>query len=151
MCKSPIQKIVKTGRILLVDDNKMGLSARKSVLEELGYTITASTCADEALTYFKNDNYDLVVTDYRMPRMDGIELITRVRSHRPDVPVIMISGFADALGLNESSTGADVIIQKSNHEVTSLVRSVQRLLTRKPARKPPAGQGGAARGNRKTI
>ena len=151
MCKSPIQKIVKTGRILLVDDNKMGLSARKSVLEELGYTITASTCADEALTYFKNDNYDLVVTDYRMPRMDGIELITRVRSHRPDVPVIMISGFADALGLNESSTGADVIIQKSNHEVTSLVRSVQRLLTRKPARKPPAGQGGAARGNRKTV
>ena len=151
MCKSPIQKIVKTGRILLVDDNKMGLSARKSVLEELGYTITASTCADEALTYFKNDNYDLVVTDYKMPRMDGVELITKVRSHRPDVPVIMLSGFADTLGLNESSTGADVIIQKSNHEVTSLVRSVQRLLTRKPARKPPAGQGGAARGNRKTV
>jgi CheY-like chemotaxis protein len=151
MCKSPTQKIVKTGRILLVDDNKMGLIARKSVLEELGYTITASTCADEALICFKNDNYDLVVTDYKMPRMDGVELITKVRSHRPDVPVIMLSGFADALGLNESSTGADVIIQKSNHEVTSLVRSVQRLLTRKPTRKPPAGQGGAPRGNRKTV
>jgi CheY-like chemotaxis protein len=151
MCKSPTQKIVKTGRILLVDDNKMGLSARKSVLEELGYTITASTCADEALTYFENDNYDLVVTDYKMPRMDGVELITKVRSHRPDVPVIMLSGFADALGLNESSTGADVIIQKSSHEVTSLVRSVQRLLTRKPPRKPPAGQGGAPRSNRKTV
>ena len=92
MYKSPTQNIVKTGRILLVDDNKMGLSARKSVLEELGYTITASACADEALTYFENDNYDLVVTDYKMPRMDGVELITRVRSHRPDVPVIMAEG-----------------------------------------------------------
>ncbi len=151
MGKSSTQKSASPARILLVDDNKMGLNARKSVLEELGYSITASTCADEALTYFKNDNYDLVVTDYKMPSMDGVELITRVRRHRPDVPVIMLSGFADALGLNESSTGADVIIQKSNHEVTSLVRSVQRLLTRKPPKKAAGAQGGSARPSRKSV
>jgi CheY-like chemotaxis protein len=150
MGKSSSQKCASPARILLVDDNQMGLSARKSVLEELGYSITASTCADEALTRFRAERYDLVVTDYKMPSMDGVELITQVRRCRPDVPVIMLSGFADALGLNESSTGADVIIQKSSHEVTSLVRSVQRLLARKPPKKAAASQGGAA-ASRKSL
>ncbi|HZT39234.1 MAG TPA: response regulator [Bryobacteraceae bacterium] len=151
MDKSSSRKCAPPARILLIDDNQMGLSARKSVLEELGYSITASTCADEALTHFRTEKYDLVVTDYKMPSMDGIQLITQVRRCRPDVPVILLSGFADALGLDEASTGADVIIQKSSHEVTSLVRSVQRLLTRKPPKKAAAVQGSSARASRKSL
>ncbi len=125
--------------ILLVDDNKMGLSARKIVLEELGYQITPMNDSQEALEKFPQHNFDLVVTDYRMPNMDGIELIAHLRKSKPELPIILISGFADTLGLDEETTGADIVIQKSNHEVSNLVRSVQRLLSNQP-RKPAAKQ-----------
>lgn len=123
-------------RILLVDDNANGLSARKSVLEELGHRIATASSGADALDEFSRHKFDLVVTDYKMPRMDGLELISRLRKQAPDLPIILISGFADTLGLSEDNTGADVVIQKSNNEVSHLVRSVNRLLRRKPSRKP---------------
>jgi hypothetical protein len=49
---------------------------------------------------------------------------------------VLVSGFVDALGLNEATTGADGVIQKSANEVTHLVRAVNRLMRRKPAKKP---------------
>lgn len=127
-------------RILLVDDNQLGLAARKTVLEELGYRITTATSGHEAMDGFASDAYDLIITDYKMPRMSGKDLIERVRKQAPAVPVILLSGFVDALGLDEKSTGADVVIQKSANEVAHLVRSVKRLLTRKPPRKPASAE-----------
>jgi CheY-like chemotaxis protein len=124
-------------RILLVDDNSNGLSARRSVLEELGYRLYTAANGVEALEQFSRHKIDLVVTDYKMPRMDGLELIVRLRKQSPDVPVILISGFVDALGMSEGSTGADVVIQKSANEVSHLVRAVARMLRRK---KPPASE-----------
>ncbi len=119
-------------RILLVDDNANGLAARKSVLEELGYSIVTCTSGADALEQFASpDPFDLVVTDYKMPRMDGLELIGRLRKHTPGLPIVLISGYVDTLGMNEASTGADVVIQKSANEVSHLIRSVNRLLRRK--------------------
>jgi CheY-like chemotaxis protein len=123
-------------RILLVDDNAHGLSARKTVLEELGHRIATASSGAEALEQFGNQKFDVVVTDYKMPRMDGLELIVRLRKQAPDLPIILISGYVDSMGLSEATTGADVVIQKSNNEVSHLVRAVGRLLRRKPAKKP---------------
>jgi CheY-like chemotaxis protein len=120
-------------RILLVDDNANGLCARKSVLEELGHHITTAGSGADALDRFVSQTFDLVVTDYKMPHMNGLQLITRLRAQAPEVAIILISGYADTLGLDEDSTGADAVIQKSAHEVTHLVRTVNRLLRRKPA------------------
>lgn len=122
-------------RILLVDDNANGLAARKSVLEELGYSIVTCTSGADALEQFESRGvFDLVVTDYKMPRMDGLELIGRLRKHTPGLPIVLISGYVDTLGMNEASTGADVVIQKSANEVSHLIRSVNRLLRRKPVK-----------------
>jgi two-component system response regulator HydG len=119
-------------RILLVDDNANGLAARKSVLEELGYSIVTCTSGADALEQFVDrDPFDLVVTDYKMPRMDGLELIGRLRKHTPGLPIVLISGYVDTLGMNDASTGADVVIQKSANEVSHLIRAVNRLLRRK--------------------
>jgi CheY-like chemotaxis protein len=137
-------------RILLVDDNANGLKARKSVLEELGYRISTAVTGEDALEHFCPTKFDLVVTDYKMPRMDGIELIANIRKTCATFPIILISGFADTLGLNEENTGADAVIQKSSHEVSHLVRTVARLL-RKPTKKPPSGEAGAPRAKRKSV
>ncbi len=76
--------------------------------------------------------------------MNGVEFITRLRKQHPTMSIILISGFTDTLGLNEANTGADVVIQKSSHEVSHLVRSVNRLLRKgqQPVRKPAASQVG---------
>ena len=133
-----------------MDDNKLGLCARKCVLEELGHTIATAANGVDALELLANQKFDLVVTDYKMPRMDGLELIAGLRKTQPALPVILISGFVDSLGLSEENTGADVVIQKSANEVSHLVRSVARLLRKKPVKKP-AGSEGAARVKRKSV
>jgi len=132
-----------SGRILLLDDNSLGLSARRSVLEELGHKVVTSGAPQEALELCVKQRFDVVVTDYKMPKMNGLEFITRLRKLSPAVGVILISGFTDTLGLNERNTGADVVIQKSSNEVSHLIRSVNRLLRnqQKPPRKPTVSQG----------
>ena len=137
-------------RILLVDDNASGLAARKTVLEELGLKVFVSTSGVDALDQFTSGHFDLVVTDYRMPRMDGLELISRLRAMAPTLPIVLLSGFAETLGLGATATGADVVLQKSANEITHLVRAVNRLLHRKTVKKPVASQI-APKAKRKTV
>jgi CheY-like chemotaxis protein len=129
--------------VLLVDGNKSGLAARKSVLQEVGYTVKTSDSAETALDLFSRFEFQVVVTDYQLPRMSGADFIRELRAKNATLPVVLISGFADALGLHEANTGADIVIQKSANEVTHLVRAVKRLLNRKPARKPIAAAAAA--------
>jgi CheY-like chemotaxis protein len=140
------------GRILLLDDNSLGLAARRSVLEELGHKVAISGAPHDALELCVKQNFDVVVTDYKMPKMNGVEFITRLRKQNPTVSVILISGFTDTLGLNEANTGADVVIQKSSHEVSHLIRSVNRLLRKRlqPPRKPSGSQPSSKTDKRKT-
>jgi CheY-like chemotaxis protein len=134
-----------SGRILIVDDNAMGLAARRSVLEELGHKVITCGAPQDALELCGKQRFDVVVTDYKMPKMNGLEFIGRLKKQHPGVAVILISGFADTLGLTESSTGADVVLQKSAHEVSLLIRSVNRLLRQqKPVKKAAASQTGKA-------
>jgi len=139
------------GRILIVDDNSLGLSARRSVLEELGHKVQTCAAPNDALDLCGKHRFDIVVTDYKMPKMNGVEFIGRLKKQHPSVAVILISGFTDTLGLNESNTGADVVMQKSAHEVPLLIRSVSRLLRQQKPRKRPAGsQGSSKTDQRKT-
>ena len=135
-------------RILLVDDNESGLAARKMVIEELGYVVTTAAGPLEALRYFAPGQFALVVTDYKFPEMNGLQLISALRRQDPDVPVVLISGFADALGMSEASTGANVVIQKSSTEVQQLIRTVNRLLKgKKPVKRqtrPPKSRSASA-------
>jgi DNA-binding NtrC family response regulator len=123
------------GRILLVDGNAAGLSARKMVLEEQGHKVFVAAGVAEAMEQFEQHKFDLVVTDHKMPRMDGLGLIKKIHAEVPTMPVVLLSGFVDALGLNEQTTGAAAVIQKSANEVPHLVRAVARLLKKKPLRK----------------
>jgi CheY-like chemotaxis protein len=126
--------------ILLVDDNPHGLLARKVLLQELGYSIETADSCEQALDLVSKHRFDLVVTDYRMPNMNGTELIERIRSSEPATLFIVLSGFVEPLGLTEESTGADAVIPKSAGEVGHLVRSLKRLLPRRSIRKPAAAE-----------
>ncbi len=138
-------------KILLVDDNHDGLLVRKALLEEAGFSVQIAVSGEEGLKLFESSPYDVVVTDYRMPQMNGGELIERIRKKNPNARVILLSGFVDPLGLTEETTGADVVIAKSSNEPAHLIRWVKRLVNRATARKPPATQKHAAARARATV
>lgn len=139
---------VHRARILIVDDNSFGLSARKGVLQELGHDIVTSCSPHDALKLCAKEKFDVIVTDYRMPDMNGTEFIAELRRQGISVPVVLVSGFTDTLGLNEQNTGADIVLQKSANEVSHLIRSVNRLL--RPGKKPPGSQAGTRNDKQKT-
>ena len=138
-----------SARILLIDDNHCGLLVRKTLLEESGHEITVANTPEDGLVAFFNSKFDLVITDYRMPKMNGRELIAEIRKTHPQMPVILISGVVEPLGLNEQNTGADIVVAKNNLEVTNLTRAVTRLLKRKTPKKPVRSQTGVARAQAK--
>lgn len=120
--------------ILLVDDNCDGVVARRLVLEELGYEVLSACCGADALELAKKNQFDLLITDYKMKPMDGIDLIRIMRARGFEKPVILLAGLAESLALQREETGADVVIQKSANEISSLARQTKRLLSpKKPA------------------
>ena len=62
---------VPLSKILLIDDNVRGLNARRTVLEEQGYATATATSGEDGIEQFATGHFDLVVTDYKMPRMNG--------------------------------------------------------------------------------
>ncbi len=126
----------QSASILLVDDNRDGIMARRSVLEELGYEVFSATSGKDALKTIEQRACDLVITDYKMTPMDGLELISKLREREFTKPIILLTGFAESLGLKAENTGADIVLQKSSNEVATLVRHTKRLLSvpKKPAR-----------------
>ena len=136
----PVPSGTCSGHILLVDDNRLGLVARKTVLEELGYRIETATEGSEALAQLREHKFDLIITDYKMPRMNGVELIAKIRQLVPGIQIVLLSGYTDALGLNEENTGANAVIAKSANEVQHLTRTLGRLLKQPASRKTASSQ-----------
>ena len=127
---------VPAARILLVDNNIRGLTARKMILTEHGYDIVTAPSGEEAWEILQQQEFDVIVTDLRMGAMDGLELIRRIRGKDSPARIILLSGFIDCLGLTTESSGADELINKSNKEVPELLRAIRRLENRPPRRSP---------------
>jgi len=141
MRSTPPLQATQSSLILLVDDNPHGMLARAAVLKSLGYEVITAASAEEALEVACARALDLVVTDFRMPEMDGKQLIDALRTRGFGMPVILLSGFADKLGFDEKNSGANLVIQKSANEVAVLASAIKRLLSN--ARKPPSSASAA--------
>ena len=86
-------------RILFIDDEKPLVDLGKGMLESLGYSVTTKTSSLEALEAFRAepDAFDLVITDVTMPSMTGIELAKELMAIRPDIPIILCTGFSELI------------------------------------------------------
>ncbi len=86
-------------RIMLVDDELPNLKTIGSILERLGYRVTAVQSGHEALQHFQTSSapLDLVITDMTMPRMTGFQLAQRLLAIRPDLPIILCTGFSESI------------------------------------------------------
>jgi len=119
-----------TERILLVDDEPSIVSMETEMLERLGYRVTACTGSQEALKIFEADprGFDLVITDMAMPAMTGTELAGRLAAIRPDIPLILCTGFSESLTRHEASVkGIREILHKPVAQA-DLAGAVRRVL-----------------------
>jgi two-component system, cell cycle sensor histidine kinase and response regulator CckA len=121
-------------RILVVDDEPQIARTTAKLLERLGYRPTAFSSPQEALAAFEAapEEWGLVVTDQTMPQLTGIELAHKMLSRRPDLPIILCSGFG--LGLNDASIralGLRAFLPKPV-EQGELARAVRSGIDRRP-------------------
>ena len=85
---------MKKIKILIAEDNELNRENLRELLSENGYEVKAVSDGKEAMDVFPCDNYDLVVTDLKMPHVDGLELLKFIKEMRPENVVIMITGYA---------------------------------------------------------
>lgn len=118
--------------VLVVDDDPDQLQFLKRIVERAGYKVATSGSAIEALGVLENQQCDVIVSDYKMPEMDGFELLRAVRSggvelYGSEIPVIMLTACGDDLEFVALERGADMFCEKFRAE-SLLVKQIQFLL-----------------------
>ena len=127
-----VSKEKKNVHILLIDDEPALVKANTWMLEHLGHKVTGTTSSLEALETLKNqpDVFDLVLTDQTMPEMTGRELARKMLEIRPDLPVILCSGFSEMTAANiVDEPGIKDFLMKPI-SVKELDRVIQRVIGR---------------------
>lgn len=121
-------------RILIVDDETAVRLLLAQVLARDGYVIHTAENGKEALAYMEQEEYDLIITDYNMPEMDGLELTKTVRLEYPSLPILAVS----SAGLSDDfiSCGATACISKPFHP-TALQDVVKTILGPESDCEPP--------------
>ena len=84
---------------------KTDLLVRRALLEEQGFDVAVAVNGEEGLKLCRGGPFDVVVTSHRMPVMGGLELIRRLRAVKPQTRIVLLSGFAEPLGLSQENTG----------------------------------------------
>ncbi len=112
---TPGEIIRGSEHILLVDDQQQVLNIQRQILEFLGYRITDRNSAEDALTAFKAHphHFDLVITDFSMHPVNGMELTRELQKLRPDLPIILCTGYNDGIDREEIlGAGVRAIVTK---------------------------------------
>lgn len=116
-----ISKAKLMANILIIDDEKAIRKTLTEILSYEGYKIEEASDGEEGLKKFKEKNYSVVLCDIKMPKLDGIEFLDKVRLINPDVPIIMISGH----GTIETAVEA---VKKGAYDYISKPPDLNRLL-----------------------
>jgi DNA-binding NtrC family response regulator len=83
----------RKGNVLVVDDEKTVCSSCRKILTREGYNVDVASSGKEALAKVKANGFDVVVTDWKMPEIDGIEVARRIKEEDPNIEVILITGY----------------------------------------------------------
>ena len=106
---------IQMARILLIDDDPLLLTALPAVFQEGPRVITVDTAssAEQALRLIQNTQYDAIVSDFSMPGLNGIDFLKECKTVRPDIPIILLTGYGTR-ELEEEAyrEGAYALIQK---------------------------------------
>lgn len=122
-------------RVLYVDDEPALLDLGKEYLEEFGnFIVETAVSAEDALKLIEQNDYDALISDYQMPRMDGIEFLKLLRANGDDTPFIIFTGKGrEDVAVQAYDNGADFYVQKGGKaaaQFAELINSVKQAVSR---------------------
>jgi len=142
--RDEIQEEMGAVNILIVDDEEIMRNMLKDVLTEAGYQVWSAAGGQEAISLLKETDFTIVITDMRMPGMDGVEVTKKFKASKPEICIIVITGYASIQSAMEVlKEGAyDYISKPFNIDEIKVVvrRAVERQLLLKEAREKEAYQ-----------
>jgi diguanylate cyclase (GGDEF)-like protein len=122
-----------TGRLLILDDDEIDRKAFLRALERAGWDgeIVQSSTSDEALAHVRQQPFDCILLDYRLPGEDGLDVLTRLRSEGNTTPIIMLTGEGnETVAVEAMKRGAFDYLPKSQIAADTLYRSVAKAIER---------------------
>jgi PAS domain S-box-containing protein len=119
-----------TEHILMVDDEPLIVEVNRKILISLGYRVTSETSSNKAMEQFRaqQDDFDLIITDLTMPGLTGIELTKEILKIRPEIPIILCTGFSEQAN---SENALDLGIREYLHKpvtIRNMATVVRRVL-----------------------
>lgn len=130
-------------KILVVDDEVIMRNLLLKILEQEGYLVTLAGSYNEATAKLNTEQFDIVLSDVKMPETNGFELLKAVKSKWPQTAVIMMTGYGDAYTVKEAlMLGADEYVTKpfKSHEISLIIeRAYWRLLASRNKAQTTAG------------
>ncbi len=134
----------KPCKVLVIEDDAAARMTLTAFLEDSGYTVVEAGQGRRAMELFSRERPDIVLTDLRMPDMDGFVVIARLKEESPSTPVIVITGTGDDSAASEAvSLGASGFMMKPIHDMGELVALMESALRQKRGETPglqPAAQ-----------
>jgi CheY-like chemotaxis protein len=102
----------KGEKILVVDDNNIFLIVVSKMLSLLGYEVSSADSGENGLNVFRKSNFDIVLSDYDMPGMDGVAFACSVKNCSPRTPVVIMTGSGRESVFSRKSAAVDEVISK---------------------------------------
>ena len=122
-------------KVMVVEDDPDAAEVLATALRKVGYHVLSVTNGRDALALLILDGVDLVITDLRMPQMDGVTLVTLMRSYLrfQSMPVIVLSAYAEGVNNDRlKQLWVSEVFQKGSTDLADVVRAVERHLKRQP-------------------
>jgi CheY-like chemotaxis protein len=116
------------GRILLVDDNAAYLDSAKDVLEEEGCRVQTAGSGEEAVFRVQTQDFDLVLMDIKMAGLNGVEALVQIKTHRPEVRVIMCTAHLVEGMINLAEREGAFAVLKKPFKTQELMDTIDRAM-----------------------
>src|SRR5205085_12416206 len=118
--------------ILFVDDHEVLARLSCEILEMQGYRAVSAYSGEEALEEFEDENFDILVTDFRMDGMNGLELAKKIHARSPETPVIIVTGYGPVDG------GKDVVACQQKEDLfPALLEKIKMFIDERPETTTP--------------
>src|SRR5437868_4188139 len=120
-------------RVLVVDDDPLVADSIRRMLQFDGHQVEIAGNAEEALALFAKGAFDLILVDFEMPKMKGDQLARAIKAQEPSQPVVLFTGYAEAVSSATSESGAVDLVLGKPFDLEELRRTLARFPPRNTA------------------
>lgn len=124
-----MRALTASARIMVIDDEEFVRNVITAILTEQGHRVTKVASAEDALPLVEKDEFEIVFTDLAMPKIDGITAATRIKALRPEIKVVLMSGYGAETASDRVGKGIiDAAISKP-FDMTEINHAIEKVLS----------------------